>query len=118
MQRPPPCSGCRARTKDAFWGKAVLQAEKENGPRVRLRGLVATGRGIPRPHMSVRVTRDLPIGEITSGTFSPTLKKGVALALINAQVQEGAEVAVDVRGREEIFVVTKPPFVQPAVREA
>ena len=104
--------------KDTFWGKAALEAERERGPIVTLRGLVATGRGIPRPHMSVRLTRDLPIGEITSGTFSPTLKKGIALALINAQVEEGAEVSVDVRGREEIFVVTKPPFVQPGVRES
>lgn len=104
-------------SKDAFWGKAPLEAEKAAKPRVTLRGLVATGRGIPRPHMSVRLTRDLPIGEITSGTFSPTLKKGVALALINSQVEEGAEVSVDVRGREEVFVVTKPPFVQPDVRE-
>lgn len=104
--------------KDAFWGKAALEAEKERGPEVTLRGLVATGRGIPRPHMSVRLARDLPIGEITSGTFSPTLKKGVALALVSSQVQEGAEVTVDVRGRAEIFVVTRPPFVQPGVREA
>ena len=104
--------------KDAFWGKGALEAEKERGPVVTLRGLVASGRGIPRPHMSVRLARDLPIGEITSGTFSPTLKKGVALALINAQVEEGAEVSVDVRGRQEVFVVTKPPFVQPGVRES
>jgi aminomethyltransferase len=103
--------------KDAFWGKAALEAERERGPVVTLRGLVATGRGIPRPHMSVRLTRDMPIGEITSGTFSPTRKVGVALALINSQVEEGAEVSVDVRGREETFVVTKPPFVQPGVRE-
>jgi aminomethyltransferase len=104
--------------KDTFWGKDALQAEREAGPKVTLRGLLATGRGIPRPHMSVRLTADVPIGEITSGTFSPTLKKGVALALINSQVGEGAEVSVDVRGRAEIFVVTKPPFVQPDVREA
>jgi len=103
--------------KDAFWGKAALQAERERGPVVTLRGLVAAGRGIPRPHMSVRLARDLPIGEITSGTFSPTRKVGVALALINSQVEDGAEVSVDVRGREETFVVTKPPFVQPGVRE-
>ena len=103
--------------KDAFWGKARLQAEREAGPRTTLRGLVARERGIPRPHMSVRLTRDMPIGEITSGTFSPTLKKGIALALISSQVEEGAEVSVDVRGRDEVFVVTKPPFVQPAVRE-
>jgi aminomethyltransferase len=103
--------------KDTFWGKAALEAERAKGPTVTLRGLVASGRGIPRPHMSVRLARDLPIGEITSGTFSPTRKVGVALALINSQVEEGAEVVVDVRGREEIFVVTKPPFVQPGVRE-
>ena len=104
--------------KDAFWGKAALEAEKEAGPRVLLRGLVASGRGIARPHMSVLMSRDLPVGEVTSGTFSPTLKKGVALALINAQIAEGAEVTVDVRGRPEIFVVTKPPFVQTDVRES
>ena len=103
--------------KDAFWGRDALLAEKESGPRVVLRGLVAQGRGIARPHMSVRITRDLPIGEVTSGTFSPTLRKGVALALINAQIQEGAEVLVDIRGRAEVFVVTRPPFVQPGVRE-
>jgi aminomethyltransferase len=103
--------------KDAFWGKAKLEAERAAGPRVTLRGLVAQGRGIPRPHMSVRLSRDLPVGEITSGTFSPTLKKGVGLALINSQVEEGAEVSVDVRGREEVFVVTRPPFVQPGVKE-
>ena len=61
--------------------------------------------------MSVKLTRDLPVGEITSGTFSPTLRKGIALALLNAQIQDGAEVLVDVRGRPEVFVVTRPPFV-------
>ena len=49
-----------------------------------LRGLVATGRGIPRPGMGVMLTADVPVGEVTSGTFSPTLKKGVGLALIAA----------------------------------
>ncbi|RNL64271.1 glycine cleavage system aminomethyltransferase GcvT [Nocardioides marmoriginsengisoli] len=104
--------------KDAFWGKAALEAEREAGPVVTLRGLVAAGRGIARPHMTVKLTADLPIGEITSGTFSPTLKKSVALALINSQVEEGAEVSVDVRGRMEVFVVTKPPFVTPEVKES
>ncbi|MCW2786325.1 MAG: glycine cleavage system protein [Marmoricola sp.] len=103
--------------KPAFWGKAALEAEREVGARVLLRGLVASGRGIARPHMTVGLGADQPIGEITSGTFSPTLKKGVALALISADVAEGTEVTVDVRGRSEVFVVTKPPFVQPDVRE-
>jgi aminomethyltransferase len=103
--------------KPAFWGREVLLAEKEVGPQVLLRGLVAQGRGIARPGMTVRLAADLPIGQVTSGTFSPTLRKGVALALLSAQVEEGAEVSVDVRGRSEVFVVTRPPFVQPSVKE-
>jgi aminomethyltransferase len=104
--------------KDRFWGRDALLAEKEAGPARLLRGLVATGRGIPRPGMRVLLTADVPLGEVTSGTFSPTLKKGIGLALIAAQVTDGAEVSVDVRGRREVFVVTKPPFVTPGVREA
>ncbi len=105
-------------SKPEFWGKQPLLAEKEAGVRVTLRGLVAQGRGIARPGMSVKVTQDLPVGHVTSGTFSPTLRKGVALALINSQIQVGAEVLVDVRGRPEVFVVTKPPFVETGVRES
>jgi aminomethyltransferase len=104
--------------KDRFWGREALLAEKEAGPARLLRGLVATGRGIPRPGMRVLLVADVPLGEVTSGTFSPTLKKGIGLALIAAQVTDGAEVSVDVRGRREVFVVSKPPFVTPGVREA
>jgi aminomethyltransferase len=103
--------------KDAFWGKEALVAERQQGPARLLRGLVATGRGIPRPGMRVLLTADIPLGEVTSGTFSPTLRKGVGLALVASQVEEGAEVSVDVRGRREVFTVTRPPFVQPGVRE-
>lgn len=105
-------------TKPAFWGKEPLVAEKEAGPRVTLRGLVAQGRGIARPGMSVKITRDLPIGYVTSGTFSPTLRTGIALALVNSQIQLGAEVLVDVRGRPEVFVITRPPFVETDVRDS
>ncbi len=105
-------------SKPAFWGKEALAAEKEAGARVTLRGLVAQGRAIARPQMSVKVTHDVPVGHVTSGTFSPSLRKGIALALINSQIQLGAEVLVDVRGRPEVFVVTKPPFVETDVRES
>ncbi len=104
--------------KDAFWGKDALVAEKEAGPKRRLRGLVAVGRGIPRPGMGVTLTQDVPLADITSGTFSPTLKKGIGLALIPTMVAEDAQVGVDVRGRREIFQLTKPPFVDTSVRES
>ena len=104
--------------KDAFWGRDALLAEKEAGPKRRLRGLVAVGRGIPRPGMSVSLTRDVPVCEITSGTFSPTLKKGIGLALVPTMVDPEAEVGVDIRGRREIFRLVDPPFVDPSVRES
>ena len=103
-------------TKDTFWGKEPLLAEKERGPARVLRGLVAVGRGIPRPGMRVLLAGDVPLGQVTSGTFSPTLRKGVGLALVASQVAEGAEVAVDVRGRREVFMVTRPPFVHTDLR--
>jgi aminomethyltransferase len=103
--------------KTAFWGRDVLLAERAAGPRRLLRGLLATGRGIPRPHMRVLLTPDVALGEVTSGTFSPTLRKGIGLALVASQVADGAEVAVDVRGRREVFAVTRPPFVPSHVRD-
>ncbi len=103
-------------SKPAFWGKDVLAAEKKSGTDVILRGLVAQGRGIARPGMSVRLSEDHPVGQVTSGTFSPTLRKGIAMALVNSDIKLGDEVFVDVRGRAESFVVTKPPFVETDVK--
>jgi aminomethyltransferase len=99
--------------KEAFWGRDVLLAEKEAGAPRLLRGLVAAGRGIPRPGMEVSTPEGGSVGTVTSGTFSPTLKKGVGLALLSREVTDGDEVTVDVRGRQEVFTVTKPPFVSP-----
>ena len=55
--------------------------------------------------------------EVTSGTFSPTLKTGIALALLDPRFVLGEQVAVDVRQRREAFTIVKPPFVTPGVRE-
>jgi aminomethyltransferase len=104
--------------KERFWGDAVLRAEKEQGPKRLLRGLLATGRGIPRPGMSVSLAADVPLCEVTSGTFSPTLRKGIGLALVPTLVAADAEVGVDVRGRREVFQLVKPPFVDTSVRES
>jgi len=110
--------------KPAFVGREALVAQKEAGPSRRLRGLLALDRGIPRPHMEVRRPADdvaAPlagdiIGEVTSGTFSPTLKQGIGLALLDASVAVDEEVVVDVRGRASRFRVVKPPFVAPSTR--
>jgi aminomethyltransferase len=103
--------------KESFFGHEALRAEKQVGPTRLLRGLRAVGRGIPRPGMVVRAVDGGEIGAVTSGTFSPTLKIGIALALLDAGVALDDVVNVDVRGRVEPFVVVKPPFVTPGVRE-
>jgi aminomethyltransferase len=103
--------------KDAFWGRDALLAEKEAGPRRVLRGLKAVGRGVLRPDLTV-LDGDSAVGVTTSGTFSPTLKVGIALALIDtaANIADGQRLSVDVRGRSVECEVVKPPFVEAKTR--
>lgn len=98
-------------SKPEFAGKSALTAEKEAGAKRVAWGLLATGRGIPRGHMQVKTTSGDAVGETTSGTFSPTLQKGIALALLSPSVALGDILLIDVRGRDLEVVVTKPPFV-------
>jgi len=102
--------------KDEFWGRSALLAEKESGASRLLWGIEALDRGIPRAHMSVLDSTGTDIGEVTSGTFSPSLKKGIGLALLEPTVGEGDELSVDVRGRACPVRVVKPPFVESHVR--
>jgi len=104
--------------KERFWGRDALLAERATGPRRKLRGLVLTGRGVPRGHMPVLDAEGAEIGQTTSGTFSPTLKQGIALALIDTDsaVQNGDEVLIDVRGRRLPAEVRALPLVESHVR--
>ncbi|UGT60639.1 glycine cleavage system aminomethyltransferase GcvT [Nocardia asteroides] len=98
--------------KQRFWGKAALEREKAAGPARTLLGLRAIDRGVLR--RGQRVLRgDEVVGETTSGTFSPTLERGIALALLDtaAGLEPGAEVTADVRGRRLRCAVVRPPFV-------
>lgn len=105
--------------KAEFWGHVALRAQRADATLPRLRGLLAEGRGIPRPGMAV-VAADggSRLGEVTSGTFSPTLRQGIALALIDPSVEVGSTVAVEVRSRRESFTVVAPPFVAASTKES
>lgn len=102
--------------KSNFLGKDALLKEKANGTKRKLVGIKAVERAIPRSHMRVLDVDKKDIGEITSGTFSPTLKSGIALALVDSKIEINDKVFVDVRGNSLEFVVTKPPFVESKVR--
>ncbi|MCU1601525.1 MAG: gcvT [Frankiales bacterium] len=101
--------------KPSFWGRSALLEERASGARRLLWGLESQDRGIPRAHMDV-LSGGRVIGEVTSGTFSPTLRKGIGLALLEKGTAEGDEVTVDVRGRSSVMRVVKPPFVPSSVR--
>ena len=92
-----------------FIGKAALVAQKEQGVPDKLVGLVLEQRGILRGHQKV-VVEGLGEGEITSGSFSPTLGFSVALARVPAGT--GETCAVEMRGKQVAVRVVRPPFVR------
>ncbi len=104
--------------KGGFRGREALLRRKEEGVAARLRALRMAGRLIPRAHYPVFDERGEQIGETTSGTFSPTLRQGIALAYLSPADRHGpgARVEVDVRGRRGRADVVVPPFVERSPR--
>jgi len=92
-----------------FVGRDALEARRARGVERKLIGLLLTERAVMRSHQRV-VVADVGEGEITSGSFSPTLSQSIALARVPAAT--GAAVQVDVRGRLLPARVVKPPFVR------
>ena len=91
-----------------FVGRAVLEAQRAAGNQPTLVGLVLEERGVLRSHQTVHDgTRE--IGQTTSGAFSPTLNRGIALARVAAGIGERCQ--VEVRGKRLSALVVKPPFV-------
>ncbi|MCC7200701.1 MAG: glycine cleavage system aminomethyltransferase GcvT [Gammaproteobacteria bacterium] len=92
-----------------FIGKPVLVAQKQAGVARKLVGLLLEDRGVLRGHQKV-VVDGIGEGEVTSGTFSPTLERSIALARVPAGA--GERVQVDIRGKLLNARVVKPPFVR------
>jgi len=93
-----------------FIGQEVLKEQKENGAPRKLVGIEMIDRGIPRSHYPVYVGEER-IGEVTTGTQSPTLKKNVGLALLQAAYTAlDTEVEVEIRGKRLRAKVVATPF--------
>ncbi len=92
-----------------FIGREALQAIKTQGSARKLVGLLLEDRGVLRSHQQV-VVPGVGTGEITSGTFSPTLERSIAFARVPAGT--GQQVQVDIRGKLLNAKVVKPPFVR------
>ena len=92
-----------------FIGRGALEAQRgETG--MKLVGLLLEGKGVLRDHQKIHAGGDEPVGEITSGGFSPTLERSIALARVPKDIGESCE--VDIRGRRLAARVVKPPFVR------
>lgn len=95
-----------------FIGKAALLQQRVQADLRQFAGLLLEGRGVLRAHQRVLTATSSAEGEITSGTFSPTLNQGIALARLPASVSLGERVHVDIRGKLHAAKVVKPPFVR------
>ena len=103
-----------------FIGRDALVRQKENGVPQRQVGLILEDRGVLRPGQAVNTnqfpgTGDSGDGIVTSGSFSPTLSKAIALARVPVALSDkvdGEECVVDVRGKWLKARVVSPPFVR------
>ncbi|ASY12119.1 aminomethyltransferase [Candidatus Planktophila dulcis] len=102
--------------KENFRGSQVLQSQREEGVVRTIKALKSNDRGIPRAGMAIKDSEGTEIGIVTSGTFSPSLKVGIALALMDPAYAIGDVVTIDVRGRQSSATISALPFMPTHVR--
>lgn len=96
-----------------FIGRPILEKQKAEGVTRKLVGFVLAEKGIPRQGYPICNAEGEVIGEVTSGTMSPTRKVGIGMGYVKTDYsKEGAEIFISVRNKPLKAVVTKPPFRQ------
>ena len=100
--------------KGEFMGSAILRRQKEQGVERKLMGFEMTGRGIPRHGYPLRVG-GAEVGQVTSGSFAPFLKKNIGLGYFPARfARVGQEIEVMIRGGAVAGKIIKTPFYKRA----
>lgn len=94
---------------ERFVGQDAIEAIKAKGVTRRLRGFVLQGKGIPRAHCPI-FSGDTQIGELTSGTWSPTLEVGIGLGYLDVTHANAETVDIQIRKRRVAATVTRKPF--------
>ena len=93
--------------------RSVYLPSKKAGIQKKLVGLLLQEKGVLRRHQVVYQENQM-VGEITSGTYSPTLKKAIGFARVDASVQYQQTCWVDIRGKQSLATIVHPPFVRGA----
>lgn len=101
-----------------FIGREVLERQKAERPTRRLVAIEMDDRSIPRPHQAVLAAGER-VGELTSGTFSPTLQRGIALGYVDTQHHRvGTELEVEIRNERHPGRIVKKPVYRREVEKA
>ena len=96
--------------KSDFIGKRALETQKAEGPKRKLVGFEMIERGIARDGCRVLVNGQ-PIGQVTSGSFSPTLKRNIGLAYVPVEsAKAGQEIQIEIRDKRLKAQIVKTPF--------
>jgi len=94
-----------------FINRTELEQQKANGVSKRLIGFELVDRGIPRQHYPILDAKGSIIGEVTSGTMSPMLKKGIGMGYVElAHAKKDSEIWIGVRNKQLAARVVRPPF--------
>jgi aminomethyltransferase len=101
--------------KGDFIGKAVLAAQKANGARKKLVAFKMTGKSAPpRPHYPI-CAGGVKVGEVTSGTQSPSLGIGIGLGYVPPVLAKaGEEIEIEIRGKRSPALIVKKPIFRKA----
>ncbi|MFA6456504.1 MAG: glycine cleavage system aminomethyltransferase GcvT [Bacteroidota bacterium] len=98
--------------KGDFTAKAILEKVKSEGPKRKLVGMVLSEKAVPR-HGYPLLVNGVNVGVVTSGTFSPSLEKGIAMGYVNAPNTEiGSKLHIDVRGKLIEATIVALPFLK------
>lgn len=96
---------------NAFINRPALEKQKSNGIEKRLVGFELQERGIPRQHYPILDTEGNPVGEVTSGTMSPMLNKGIGMGYVDSRyAAKGTAIQIGIRNKQIPAVVVRPPF--------
>ncbi len=98
--------------KGDFTAKSVIEKTKADGPKRKLVGMLLQEKAVPR-HGYPLLVNGANVGVVTSGTFSPSLEKGIAMGYVNAPYFEiGTKIQIDVRGKSVEAVIVSLPFLK------
>jgi aminomethyltransferase len=101
---------------NGFIHRSELEKQKNGGLRRRLVGFEMLERGIPRQHYPILDEEGNPIGEVTSGTMSPMLSKGIGMGYVEVEhAKKDTEIRIGIRNKEVAARVIRLPFYKPGV---